>query len=76
MEFYVKTLEPIQYEVPEISIAAGVEIQLHNATDVMREALIMKYLENPKSMLITEVGKQFLFSFKGHKDRDESYWRP
>lgn len=75
MEFYAKTLEPIKYRVPKISIAAGVEIPLHNASDVMLEALRKKLQENPKSMLITELGKRFLFSFKGRKDRDDSYWR-
>lgn len=76
MTFYVTTLEPIVYKVPNVNIGANVTLSINSASKPVRKALRMKLSENPQSMLITELGKQYLFNTKGSVQRDASYYRP
>lgn len=75
MVFYAKLLEPLEDAVHDIFLGKGVEIQLNLASRPMINALRKKYAQNPKSMLITQLGVCFLFSFEGFKTRDEVFWK-
>ena len=76
MEYYAKLLEPIEDKSNHVFLGKGAEIPLHDATEPVILALRKKYRQNRESMLITQRGLKFLFTFNGRKFRDESYWRP
>jgi len=76
MEYFVKFLEPVEDHVHDIFIGEGAELTLNLASRPMIHALRKQYTRNPKSMLITQLGVQFLFSYEGFTARDESFYRP
>ncbi len=70
-----KLLEPIQDPTNLVTIGEGAKIILHKASPAVILSLREKFIQNPKSLLITHKAIGFLFSFDGCAKRDASFYR-